>query len=99
MTSSAPYQLQAGEFLGERRRALSRRDALELGPKGLHPERLQALDIHARGVEVADLLRRGALRRRTARPCRLLQQVAQLGLDRPRTQPAPEYEFDQRIDW
>ena len=37
---------------------------------------LQALDIHAGRVEVADLLRRRALRRRAARPRGLLEQVA-----------------------
>jgi hypothetical protein len=75
-------QRQARQRLGERGRALRLRDAVELGRDGLHAEGLQALDVHPRRIEVADLLRRRALCGRAARPCGLLQQVPQLRLDR-----------------
>ena len=78
----AREQLQAGKFLGQGSRPLDPSNALELGNDRLHAEGFQPLDIHAGSVEVADPLRRRALGRRAARPRRLLQQVAQLRLDR-----------------
>ena len=47
---------------------------------GCTPRDVEARDVHARRVEVADLLRRRALCCRPARPRGLLQQVAQLRL-------------------
>jgi hypothetical protein len=75
-------QLQAGELLRQRGRALQRRDALELGCERLHAQGFEARDVHARRVEVTDLLRRRASLRRAARARCLLQEVAQLAGDR-----------------